>query len=207
MKADAIITLTTGTDYANVSISEENILFVQTLGGAVNVCYSIQGAFPKLLVANETAANIALQSNNLLTVTDLATGGTLYINANRINRFVANGADSDIYFDSEGATPTKFTIDQSVTALAELIYAKADVTVYTIDGGSASAKEFEIAAAEGDVTAAFAAGKAFQVIGGDAGNASIYTVASSSHSGNTTVVVVEVVNVDPTVGRAVIGGN
>src|SRR3990167_3071463 len=178
-----------------LNLAEDEIIKVITDTLGARVLYFKAGARKREVVVVETPAQIEKLCKTLLKVTDAADSSTSDINASHIIIIDTKGTGSVIKYDAKAAYPQFLEVKETKSAINKTTYELAGQTAYTINEVSKTTNSFILAAAHGDKTATFAAGKVFSVIS-STGNDGTFTVTSSSYSGatlKTTIVATETI--------------
>lgn len=149
----------------------------------------------------QSPAFIASQTETFIPVTEYTSGSVQYISTGRITFIDPTGPNVVLRYYKEGMVPDKVTITDTNSALQTLILQKAGRTVYTFDDVTDGPDTIKLAAAFGDLTTTFTAGKRFTVFGSSTASMNtIWEVSSVAFSGGKTVIT-------PTVAPAALASN
>lgn len=187
----AQIQLTQASNGAKFSVEDWQIIFVATDTLGASVTYITESTGQRIsVVVSESPANIASISDTLIAITDRSSNSTYRISIDRIGTVDLTGTYVKFDYDVEGAAMRPIEITQTVTQFYTLWFEKRGDLVYAYDEVSATNDTISLAAAEGDVTANFTNGVAFQVYGSSTATMNTIWVTSSSAYGTKTVITV-----------------
>jgi hypothetical protein len=195
MATDLLISLINTSGSEKIKVSDNDILRVYPIasGTGSNILYDKKGSYARTITVNETAAQIAGLSKQLVPVTVNST--TEFISAMHIVSSVADpegGGGALITYNVEGAMPTYITVSETAAAIQLLINAKAATLVSSdaITGINRTNNTFTVAT---NVTAKYTNTTIISVVD-STGNDRTYTVTGSAFGAATVITVTETIS-------------